>query len=366
MSKKITALFLSLTISVLSLSASGADIVYHQTPVSEMVLEAIPGVNGKSGILLGYFSVIASNNSTFDINFSRPDVYKDVIFVGNVDNKNNEELTFDLFYTWDGDTRFRYDTYDSESGINIKVAKQNGQECFLKIYLKVDKDITKLNGIYKLESGTLPKITVDNIYIKDRNFKLTVNGIVQTNDNKTKVNITGSTPHVNTENGMVPGVSTDKNQIVNPVNPILMTDFIDPYTGTELDQNTYNLDFNRVLASYGKTSVTQIRFSVINSDGSSSVKDYGNLYRYQISISSGGALTDADTGNRLPYSLITEILSYSDLTLAGNETYYVLSDLKTFGIGKIGVYFSFSGQNVLLNAPAGTYTDTITVTVTSL
>ncbi|MGN0907367.1 MAG: hypothetical protein ACI4NM_09490 [Bullifex sp.] len=366
MSKKYIAVILLSLIIITPLFASGADINYYPVQGPEMVLESIPGVSGKSGILLGCFEVKATNNSQFTINFSRPDVYKDIIFIGKADGNPQQELAFDLFYTWDGDNQFRSGTYDGSGGIDIRVFKQNGETCYLKIYLKVDKDISKLSGIYELKDKTgLPQITVTSISIKDKNFSLTVNGQPQSDSSRTPVAITGSTPLVDKGNSnIVPGVSTDKGSNVMPVTPFITTEFLDPYTGIELDRSTYNLDMVKVLNSFSRTPVTQLRLSITNSDGSSSAVDFGDDYRYLISISSDGALTDS-SGRMIPYTLITDKLSESGLSITGSDAQYILSDLKTFGTGRIGIYFSFADQQKLLNAPAGTYTDTITVTVTN-
>ena len=363
MSKKIITLFLLLTISVISLAASGADIVYHQTPVNEMVLEAIPGVSGKSGILLGYFSVIASNNSTFEINFSRPDVYRDIIFTGKVDGRNDETLTFDLFYTWDGDTQFRSGTYDGSNGIDIKVAKQNNNTCYLKLYLKVDKDISKLNGIYKLESGTLPAITVERISIKDRNFTLTVNGKVQTASQKTAVTITGSTPYVNTGTGLVPGVSTEPGAMTESVTPRLTAVFLEPGTDIEINDGTRNLNYDTILSSPGNVAVTDIKITVSNSDFSERVMSFSQ--EFDVTLSSDGILSDSAGRAGIPYTMKTSKGTASGLTIDKNLDTYHLSELTTGGFGIIKVVFDFQDVSRLLNAVAGTYSDTVTVTVTA-
>ena len=74
--------------------------------------------------------------------------------------------------------------------------------------------------------------------------------------------------------------------------------------------------------------------------------------------------------NKIEYNLVTQIGNSSDISVSNyiNQNSYKLTNIKTStnNYAYFPIYFNFKSLESLTNSLSGTYTDTITVTITEV
>lgn len=362
MSKKIIGTLLLSLMSLTILNAAATQISYRQNSADQMIIERIPDNNGWYGFLIGTFTVIQNNNAEFDLTLSNSSQF-DVSFRGIFPGSDAvREEKFHLYYTWNGgnsDNSISHSGVYPTTGLSLPVNKKHFTPIYLKLYLAYNG---VLSGNYYLTDKTLPTITIYNI--GSTKFSLTVDGTNVTNNIKnTPITNVNNTPQLSGGNVNVPGVSTEPGAMTESVTPRLTAVFLQPGTDIEINDGTRNLNYDTILSSPGNVAVTDIKITVSNSDFSERVMSFSQ--EFDVTLSSDGILSDSAGRAGIPYTMKTSKGTASGLTIDKNLDTYHLSELTTGGYGIIKVVFDFQDVSRLLNAVAGTYSDTVTVTVTA-
>ena len=355
-------LFTILSICLCSAFAADVNIDYHPYPTSSMYLQEVE--NGKAGFKLGYFTIYCTANAEININIESPDL-SHVEIKGDVDNKVNQIIEFKLKGKWSKQNGpvISYVNFKDSTGFDVKI-KDKDQIYVLEIYLICEKSIDKLSGQYYTltNPSDLNNIVVTSIDI-NKNFSLSVNNSIS--NGNVYVPICPTNPMVNPDGTPKPGVSKDPTEIVEPSFLLLHTSFAE-FNGSEINESKYNLDYNKILASYTHAPIVQVKIVASSSDNTIN-KTYSESFIVQ--ISSNGALENS-IGNKIEYNLVTQIGNTSDMTVSNyvEQNSYKLTNIKTStnNYAYFPIYFNFKSLESLTNSLSGTYTDTITVTITEV
>ena len=126
------------------------------------------------------------------------------------------------------------------------------------------------------------------------------------------------------------------------------------------------LHHNHYLEKILKTTIVHVKIVASSSDNTIN-KTYSESFIVQ--ISSNGALENT-IGNKIEYNLVTQIGNSSDISVSNyiNQNSYKLTNIKTStnNYAYFPIYFNFKSLESLTNSLSGTYTDTITVTITEV
>ncbi len=350
-------LFIILSMCLCSAFAANVDINYYPYPTSSMYLQEVE--NNKAGFKLGYFTIVCSADDKINIKIASP-TQSHLLINGAVDNKVDQSIEFKLKGKWsiqNGST-ISYVNFKDSTGFNVTI-KDKDQVYVLEIYLVCDKSIDKLSGKYYTlaNQNDLNNIVVTSIKINEKNNSIS-NGNVN-------VPICPTNPMVNPDGTPKPGVSKDPTEIVEPSFLLLHTSFAE-FNCSEINESKYNLDYNKILASYTHAPIVQVKIVASSSDNTIN-KTYSESFIVQ--ISSNGALENS-IGNKIEYNLVTQIGNSSDISVSNyiNQNSYKLTNIKTStnNYAYFPIYFDFKSLQSLTNALSGTYTDTIMVTITEV
>lgn len=344
---------------------------YVQSDPSEMVLKPVVySRNNYMGIHMGYFRISCDSNDEIYFTFASPSTSSITAI------KGDQSITFKMVGYWHIESNTKSATeYDFSSNNSISHAvKDNKNVNILDIYLLSDKTAREVNGAYALENqAQLQNMIVQSIHTDKH--ELSVNGTFVTNNNtqndttpNVSVPICPISPTVSDQNGSsIPGFTTDKNNIVVPVQitPVISNTFVDFYN-QEINESSYALDYNYLRNNYSNAPIVQAKISVSNSNGSTTETSFDD--KFTISISSTGSFSN--NYNSIPYKMnIGSITNKNNMSVAykysDSLSYsYSISDIKTGSYCYFPIYYQFGSEDKLRNALAGTYIDTITVTIT--
>ena len=355
-------LFTILSICLCSAFAANVNIEYHPYPTSSMYLQEVE--NGKAGFKLGYFTIVCASNADIEINIDSPNL-SHVEIKGDVEKRVDQSIEFKLKGKWSKQNGrpISYVSFKDSTGFKASI-KDKDQIYVLELYLVCEKSIDKLSGQYYTltNPNDLNNIIVTSIKI-DKNYSLYINNSISNGD--VHIPICPTNPMVNPDGTPKPGVSKDPTEIVEPSFLLLHTSFAE-FNGSEINESKYNLDYNKILASYTHAPIVQVKIVASSSDNTIN-KTYSESFIVQ--ISSNGALENS-IGNKIEYNLVTQIGNSSDISVSNyiNQNSYKLTNIKTStnNYAYFPIYFNFKSLESLTNSLSGTYTDTITVTITEV